>query len=466
MNQNRNASNQERNEAYQNVGRGNRSFQNRQSSNQNHPNLNPNYQNPVDLIRHQRYRQHQEPEENIYERLDNDEDEIEDVEVVRNENIVSVQNAVDNHTYERIDDRSVYRSGLQNRNNFYIANNLPGHNVLNEFDARNFSHYDQPRNLYLEPMRNIRSQFCPYQIGRLGRNCFSTENIAYASYRRYIYQGSRNCSCQVCRHLCQQCFNIQDRWRYQDPGNAAAFGNSRNYIYQVARSCKCSFCRGEFAYSRFPMNSNRLAESLRRECQCRDPGSCPRCLSLNSIYIGRYDQSVNNPIYGNPTIYIGRIDKSYGSGLNSLMAGGVSLNAENTSTSNSTSSSSSNPVNSGSNDPGPSTGRSTASPNVPSTSATSIYPVNNAVNRHHTCDDSCIRNQGNMNSGVCQFLGRCERTECQHAGRLSLHWWFVNKWLPSWVTQNADRNNTERNLEANPKIEEPPEQQDSDSEDP
>ncbi|XP_033230534.1 uncharacterized protein LOC117181705 [Belonocnema kinseyi] len=472
MNQNRNASNQERDDAYQNVGRGNRSFQNRQNGNQNHPNLNPNYQNPVDLIRnYQRYRQQQEPEENIYERLDND-DENDDVEVLRNENLASLQNSSDNHTYERIDDRSVYRAGPQNRNNLPIANNLPGPNVLNEIEARNFSHYDQPRNLYLESARTLRSQFCPYQLGRLARNCFSTENITYASYRRYVYQVGRNCSCPVCRHLCHQCFNMHDRLRYQDPGNSATLGSSRNYIYQVARSCKCTFCRGEFPYSRFPINSNRLVESLRRECECRDPGNCPRCLSSNSaIYIGRFDQSVNNPIYGNPTIYIGRAERSCASGLNSLASGGVSANADSASasasTSGSNSTSSSNPVavSSASNESTSSSARATASQNVPSSSAASVYPVNNAVNRHHICDDSCIRNQGNLNSGVCQFLERCERAECQHAGRLSLHWWFVNKWLPSWVTQNADRN-SERNVESNPKIEEPPEQPDSDSEDP
>ena len=361
----------------------------------------------------------------------------------------------------------MYRVGPHNRNNFHIVNNLPGPNVLNKIEARNFGHYDQPRNLYLESTRNIRSQFCPYQLGRLGRNCFSTENISYASYRRYVHQVGRNCSCQVCRHLCHQCFNIQDRLRYPDPGNAGTFGNSRNYIYQVARSCRCTFCRGEFTYSRFPVNSNRFVESLRRECQCRDPGNCPQCLSINSgIYIGRLDQSVNNPIYGNTTIYIGRVDRSCVSGLNSLASGGVSLNSDTVSASPSSSSSNSVAVSSASNDPSTSTGRSIANQNIPSTSVASDYPVNNAVNRHHTCDDSCIRNQGNLNSGVCQFLGRCERADCQHAGRLPLHWWFVNKWLPSWVTQNADRNNTERNVEPNPKIEEPPDPQDSDSEDP
>lgn len=435
MNQNR-GQNQEWEDVYQNVRRG-RNFQNRSGCcNPNHPNLNPNYQNPVDLVRTPG-RQH-EPEENIYERLDNDEDESDNVEVGSDENLERFQNSIDNHTYERINNRPWYR---------------------NYIESRDLSQYDQPRNFYFEASRNMRSQFCPYRMNRLGRNCFSTENIAIASYRRHIYQSGRNCTCPFCRHLCHQCFNLHDRLRYQDSGHTVSFANSRHYIYQVSRNCRCSFCRGDSPCSRFPLSSNRIEEYLRRECQCRDPVNCT-CgnrffsNSNSAIYVGRLDfeQLMNTHLYASPSIYIGRMERSLVANL--TVSSGSSSNASTESSGSSGNASAYNELRSAMNRP--------LSQNNPSTSS---------VRCQHTCDDSCIRNQGgSVSANVCQFLGRCERTDCQHGGRVSVHWWFINKWLPSWGFQNSDRSadrSTERNTETFQGEGGPSEQQqDSDSEEP
>ncbi|XP_024939156.1 uncharacterized protein LOC112494110 [Cephus cinctus] len=470
MNQNRNASNQDRgDEGYQNTGRVHRLYQNRPLG-QNHPNLNPNYQNPVDLIRnYNRDRQlQQEPEENIYERLDDDDDEVVVSERNLPNNFANCRSE-DNHTYERIDNRFWYRGGINNsRNNNSHNPHVPGPSALHDLDSRNFGQYDQPRNVYLDASRGISSQQCLSRLGRLGRNCFSTENIASTSNRRYIYQLGHNCMCQFCRHLdaryiCHYCHTMHDRLRYQDAGNTGTIGNSRHYIYQVSRNCRCAFCRGESPYARFPINSARLSESFRRDCHCRNSANCTcrnRFLSSSNpaIYIGRIDraaiaQTVNNPLYANPTIYVGRIERSCVAGLNNLAAGSNSTDSSASTLNPSTSNSNGDPCTSG-------TSRSIASTSGnPSTSNASVCPVNRSAERQHTCDDSCIRNPTGNSAGVYQFLGRCEKADCQH-GRVSVHWWFVNKWLSPWMPQNSDRN-----PEPVPKEEESREEQESDNDD-
>ncbi|KYM98569.1 Ring canal kelch like protein [Cyphomyrmex costatus] len=394
MNQGR--SNQEREDGYQNVGHISRAFQNRPNSTlQIHPNLNPNYQNPIDLIRNYNRRlqqpqqqQQQEPEENIYERLDNDDDEDDD------------------ENYSRLNS-NIYQSSLN----------------------------------------------------RLGRNCFSTENIAYASTKR-SHPIVHNCTCPYCRnmdarYICHHCYYLYNRLRYQDTAN------SRHYVYQVSRNCRCPFCRGEYSYTKF--SALRAAELLKIECHCRNPTNCI-CRSkassdFNSTIFGRYmdwinrtGQSVNNPLYA--MVHVGRMDRASVSGHGN--------------TSNSR-----NPPN----DPGPSTSgnatssarfnesssssvlRSVFAPGA-STSSAPICSISRYVEHQHTCDDSCIRSQSGSLTGICQFLGRCERTECNH-GRLSVHWWFVNKWLPLWNSHNLDRN-----VDGAPSVDEVSrEQRESDSDD-
>lgn len=394
QNQNQNRNHVDRDENYQNVGRGHRVYAGR--ANQNlppHPNLNPNYQNPVDFIpndhgvanrrsNQERDRRHYEPEENIYERLD---------EVGRDYN----------HTYERIDDRAWYR-----RARYRAGPQSAGPSGGNDLDAnRSFGHYNEaPRDVYVDA-RRITGPSC---LSRLGRNCFSTENIASASNRRYVYQLGHNCTCQFCRHLdarsvCQYCNNFHDRLRHQEAGNLA--GNSRHYIYQLSRSCRCAFCRDDYSpYARFPVNL-RLSDSFRRECHCRNPGSCScrnRFLSYSNpaIYIGRIDRAVNNPLYANPAAY-------------AQNRGGAAEPSPSTS---------GNPAGNLTNNPSP------------SGSGGVNCPANRSTDRQHVCDDSCIRNH-NV-GGIYQVLGRCERADCHH-GRISVHWVFVNKWLPSWGAQDS-----------------------------
>lgn len=450
MNQGRN--NQEREDGYQNAGHAaSRAFpQNRPSNNtlQIHPNLNPNYQNPIDLVRNYRrlQQQQQEPEENIYERLDNDDDEDnnENAEVPRNEPLAqNNQNNGDNHTYERIHERISCSSRTHCH---YYKYHVPAHSFLNDVEGtRNANQYDQPRHIYIDYSR-LSSNFHQSSLNRLGRNCFSTENIAYASTRRSAHPFAYNCTCPYCRHadvryICHHCNNLHNRLRYQDATN------SRHYVYQVSRNCRCPFCRGEYSYAKLPMNALRAAELFKMECcHCRNPANCTcrgKILSdsNSAIYIGRYldwinrtGQSVNNPLYA--MIHVGRMDRA------SMLPGHG--NASN----------SGNPPSGA--DPGPSTSSNAASntrfgesnpssilrsvfaPGA-STSNASICPVNRYVERQHTCDDSCIRSQSGNLAGICQLLGRCERTECNH-GRLSVHWWFVNKWLPLWNSHNLDRN--------------------------
>ncbi|KOX72522.1 hypothetical protein WN51_03116 [Melipona quadrifasciata] len=385
MNQNRN---QERDDSYQNISRGSRGFQNRPGGSvQLHSNLNPNYQNPVDVVHnYNRNRQLQEPEENIYERLDNDDDDDENIE-----------------------------NNSENR------------------------------------------------LGRLGRNCFSTENIAYASTGRAIYSLGYNCMCSFCRHidtryLCHHCHNLHNRLRYQD-GFA---NNSRHYIYQLPRNCRCPFCRGEYSYVKVPVTSCRPTESLRMECHCRNPNNCscrgkvlPNSNSTAQFskyldWIGRGSPSVNNPLYA--TVHIGRPcvsalgNTTGGNSSNSVDPG---ASTSNMSTSNALSN----------NEPSTSSNiRSIFSSHNPS--HPSVCSANRSTERQHTCDDSCIRNQSGSATGICQFLGRCERAECNH-GRLSVHWWFVNRWLPTWNPHYFDRN-----MDTVPPMEEESrEQQESDSDD-
>ncbi|KOC65623.1 hypothetical protein WH47_01658 [Habropoda laboriosa] len=387
MNQNRN--NQERDDTYQNIGHGSRGFQNRPGGSvQVHPNLNPNYQNPVDLVHnYNRNRQPQEPEENIYERLDNDDDD-----------------------------------GEHNENN--------GEN----------------------------------RLGRLGRNCFSTENIAYASTGRAIYPLGSNCTRSFCRHLdprylCHHCHNLHNRLRHQD-GFAS---NSRHYIYQLPRNCRCPVCRGEYSYVKLPVMPCRPTESLRMECHCRNPNNCscrckvlPNCNSSAQFnryldWISRGSPSVNNPLYA--TVHIGRPSVS---ALGNTTGGGNLSNSIDPGASTSNMSAPTSTVN-----------ESSASSNVRlmfplhnPTSRASVCPTNRSTERQHTCDDSCIRNQSGSVTGICQFLGRCERAECNH-GRLSVHWWFINRWLPPWNHHYFDRNiDTVSSME-----EEPREQHETDSDD-
>lgn len=449
MNQGRN--NQEREDSYQNVNHVSRAFQNRASNApQVHPNLNPNYQNPIDLIRNYNRRpqqqQQQEPEENIYERLDNedDEDDDENAEVPRNEPLApNNQGNADNHTYERIDERiSCSNSSRAAHCRYYKYHGL-NHSLLNDVDgARNANQYDQPRHIYIDYSR-LSGNFYQNPLSRLGRNCFSTENIAYASTRRSVQPLVYNCTCPYCRHVdtryvCHHCHNLHNKLRYQD--NA---GNSRHYVYQVARNCRCPFCRGEYPYMKLPANALRAAEFLKMECCHRNPAGCT-CRgkipldSSSAINFGRYldwinrtGQSVNNPLYA--MIHLGRMDRASILGYGNASSSGSQPTAVDPGPSTSSGAS-----NARFNDPNSSSILRSVFASGASTSNASICPMNRYVERQHTCDDSCIRNQSGS-LGICQLLGRCERTECNH-GRLSVHWWFVNKWLPLWNSHSLDRN--------------------------
>lgn len=461
-----NRNNQERDDSYQNVGRGSRGFQNRPGGSiQMHSNLNPNYQNPVDLVHnYNRNRQLQEPEENIYERLDNDDDDNTEnnSEVAHNESTVqNNQNNVDDHTYERIDDRYSYSSRTYPRCYKYHILNHYVPNFLNEMESRN--QYDQPRQFYLDSSR-LSNQFCQNRLGRLGRNCFSTENIAYASTGRAIYPLGYNCMCSFCRHidtryLCHHCHNLHNRLRYQD-GFAS---NSRHYIYQLPRNCRCPFCRGEYSYIKLPVTSCRPTESLRMECHCRNPNNCTcrsKVLSNSNSaaqfskyldWISRGSPSVNNPLYA--TVHIGRPCVS---ALGSTSSAGNSSSSADPGASTSNMSVPAPTIN----EPSTSSNiRSIFSSHNSSTSHPSVCSANRSTERQHTCDDSCIRNQSGSVTGICQFLGRCERAECNHS-RLSVHWWFVNRWLPAWNPH------FDRNMDTVPPMEEESrEQQESDSDD-
>ncbi|CAK9810820.1 hypothetical protein ANTPLA_LOCUS6686 [Anthophora plagiata] len=465
MNQNRN--NQERDDTYQNISHGSRGFQNRPGGSvQVHPNLNPNYQNPVDLVHnYNRNRQQQEPEENIYERLDNDDDDGENAEnnseVVRNEPLAqNNQNNVDDHTYERIDDR--YSCGGRTYSRCYKYHILNHYipNFLNDMESRN--QYDQSRQLYLDSSR-LSNQFCQNRLGRLGRNCFSTENIAYASTGRAIYPLGHNCACSFCRHLdtryvCHHCHNLHNRLRHQDGFTS----NSRHYIYQLPRNCRCPFCRGEYSYVKLPVMPYRPTESLRMECHCRNPNNCscrskvlPNCNSSTQFsryldWISRGSPSVNNPLYA--TVHIGRPCVS---ALGNTTGGGNLSNSIDPGASTSNMSAPTSTVNESS----ASNVRLMFPPHNLASHA-SVCPTNRSTERQHTCDDSCIRNQSGSVTGICQFLGRCERAECNHS-RLSVHWWFINRWLPPWNPHYSDRNmDTVSSME-----EEPREQHETDSDD-
>lgn len=467
MNQGRNNQENRENGVYQNLPHGSRRFQNRHPNNtvQIYQNLNPSYSN-IDLIYNynraglqlqqqqqpqqqqpQQPQQQHEPEENIYERLDNDDDE-DDAnvhDVPRNEALAQNNPGNADHMYERINERISCSGGTHCRGyKYHGLNHVSAHSFLNDVEgARNASQYDQLRHIYLDYSR-LSSNLCQSSLSRLGRNCFSTENIAYASTRRSVHPLYNNCTCLYCRHVdakyfCHHCHNLYNRLRYQD-----AATTSRHYVYQLARNCGCPFCRGEYSYTKFPSNAPRAAELFRMECcHCRNPANC-NCRNKilsdanSAIYIGRYldwisraGQSVNNPLYA--TIHVGRIDRASMSGTGNTPNSG-------------------NPSNMA--DPGPSTSnnatsrlndsnsssilRSVFTPGA-STSNASICPVNRYVERQHTCDDSCIRSQSGSFAGICQFLGRCERTECNH-GRFFVHWWFVNKWLPLWNSHHLDRN--------------------------
>lgn len=464
MNQNRN---QEREEGYQNASRAVRNYQNRVGAVvQAHPNLNPNYQNPVDLVRnYNRARQHQEPEENIYERLDNDDDDDEhnegehNAEGGRNDPSINQNNqnpGHDDHIYERIDDRSSCRKCAYSRFKYQRLNFISAGHFLNEIDPRNFNQYDQPRHVYLDSSR-MGNQFCQSRLGRLGRNCFSSENLAYASTKRPAYGHGYTCSCPFCRHLdsryvCHHHQSLHNRLRYQDPTNVV-----RPYIYQSSRNCRCPFCRGDYGYAKLSGTSNNRSpgESSRgKESHYRNPSGCvcrnkTMPSSSSAMQVGRYvdwlnrvgGSSVNNPLYA--TIQIGRIDRSCAgpSGTSSASSSNNPEGVPSTSSGGSTEAGTSSNL------------RSIFASTSYNTSGTSapVCPVNRSSERQHTCDDSCIRNQNF--AGICQFLGRCERAECNH-GRLSVHWWFVNRWF-----------NPERNTENAPVDVEPRERQESDSDD-
>ncbi|KYM82976.1 hypothetical protein ALC53_06543 [Atta colombica] len=444
MNQGRS---QERDDSYQNAGHISRAFQNRPNSMlQIHPNLNPNYQNPIDLIRNYNRRlqqsqqqQQQEPEENIYECLDNDDDDDDDddenVEIPQNESLVqNNQDNMDNHMYERIDERISCSSGAHCHYKYH----LPTHNFLSDVEnARNVNPYNQPRHIYIDYSR-LNSNIYQSSLNRLGRNCFSTENIAYAS-TKHFHPIMYNCTCPYCRNMdpryvCHHCYYLYNKLQYQDTAN------SRHYVYQISRNCRCPFCRGEYSYTKFPVL--RAAELLKIECHCRNLANCI-CRSkassdFNSTIIGRYldwinrtGQSVNNPLYA--MIHVGRMDRSSVPGHGNISNSRNPPNNPGPSTSgNATSNARFNESNSSS------VLRSVFVPGASTTSAP-IYSISRYVEHQHTCDDSCIRSQSGSLTGISQFLGRCERTECNH-GRLSVHWWFVNKWLPLWNSHNFDRN--------------------------
>nr|XP_033340712.1 uncharacterized protein LOC117228817 [Megalopta genalis] len=462
MNQNR--SNQERDDNYQNTGRNARGFQNRLGGlAQGYSNLNPNYQNPIDLVHnYNRNRQPHESEENIYERLDNDDDDENNEnngEASRNEPIA--QNNQDDHMYERIDDRYSCSGRIYSRcYKYHILNHIAIPNFLYDMESRNSSQYDQPRQIYLDS--RLSSQCCQNRLDRLGRNCFSTENIAHTSTGRTIYPLGYNCMCSFCRHLdprylCHHCHNLHNRSRYQD-GPA---GNSRHVIYQLPRNCRCPFCRGEYSYVKLPVTSCRPPEFWRMECYCRNPSNCScrskvlsNCNSTTQVgkyldWIDRAGPSVNNPLYA--TIHIGRPCVSPAGNL----AAGSSVDPGPSTSGASTSAAAANEPSTSSNI------RPIFSSHNPSTSRGSVCSANRSTaKRQHTCDDSCIRNQSGGIAGICQFFGRCERAECNH-GRLSVHWWYVNKWLLPWSPHIFDRN-----VDAVPAMEEESRNQhDSDSDD-
>ncbi|XP_031830800.1 uncharacterized protein LOC116426251 [Nomia melanderi] len=444
MNQNR--SNQERDDNYQNTSRNSRGFQNRPGGSvQGYPNLNPNYQNPVDLVHnYNRNRQPQESEENIYERLDNDDDDENNEnngEASRNEPIAqNNQNNVDDHMYERIDDRYSCSSRMY-------------------YKTRNSNPYDQPRQIYLDS--RLSNQFCQSRLDRLGRNCFSTENIAHASTGRTIYPLGYNCMCSFCRHLdprylCHHCHNMHNRLRYHD-GLAS---NSRHVICQLPRNCRCPFCRGEYSYVKLPVTSCRPPELWRMECYCRNPSNCScrskilsNCNSTTQFgkyldWINRAGPSVNNPLYA--TIHIGRPCVS---AVGNLASGSGGEPVASTSGASGSAAATNEPSTS-------SNVRSIFSSHNSSTSRASVCSANRSTERQHTCDDSCIRNQSGSITGICQFFSRCERAECNH-NRLSVHWWYVNKWLLLWNPHIFDRN-----MDAVPVMEEESRNQhDSDSDD-
>lgn len=334
-------------------------------------------------------------------------------------------------------------------------------NFLNDVEPRN--QYDQPRQFYVDSSR-LSSQFCQNRLGRLGRNCFSTENIAYASTGRAIYPLGYNCTCSFCRHLdtrwCHHCHILHNRLRYQDGFSS----NSRHYIYQLPRNCRCPFCRGEYSYVKLPVTPCRPTDSLRMECHCRNSSNCScRSKVLSSSnpaaqfcryidWVSRGSPSVNNPLYA--TVHIGRTCVS---ALGNAASAGNMSNSIDPGASTSNASTSASAVN----EPSTSSNiRPIFVPNNHSTSHATLCTTNRTTERQHTCDDSCIRNQSGGITGVCQFLGRCERAECNH-GRFFVHWWFVNRWLPPWNPHYFDRNvDTVPSME-----EEPQEQQASDSDD-
>lgn len=458
---------------YRNVGRNARGIyqNNRPPNNQQvQGHLNPNYQRPIDFVRNNNNRQ--EPEENIYERLDNDEDNARDNEPDNND-----PDPQEDHMYERIDDGPWWRGAANPHNNNYQRPN----------DDRNVNQYDRPRN---------QDRACLDRLSWLGRNCFSTENIANASTNsRYVYHLGATCLCPFCRHsdarnFCQYYHNLRDRLRNYDGnyGESLAAASRQYAAYQGARRCSCAFCRGDALYAKFPIAASRLAgEASRNPVGNRMCRSGIISDSNSAIYFGRLERdgvgdSVNNPLYASPTFYIGRIerpqcpagrsgsppsnDNSQAEGIPPAPAApkppttssdSRAIYAVPSTSTGITHEAPTTTVRSIFSSFAPSTSRVTG--NQPSTSNNSgpIIPVNRIIGRQHTCDDSCIRNRVGNVAGVCQFLGRSDRSD--YHGRVSVHWWFVNKWLPQWGLQNSERNN-----DANPKDEEPRQRNSSDTE--
>ncbi|KAK0179087.1 hypothetical protein PV327_007910 [Microctonus hyperodae] len=492
MNRNQERCQQQQQQQQNNRVYNNRIYQNRQQ------NLNQHYQNPdfLRIIRElNRNRELQEHEENIYERLDSDDDDDDnDVNnIIVDNNFEEInesdRNEINNgdHTYERIDNRPWYRGNINSRaNNCNGTNNFSAASSSSSTSSAiiwNTNRYDTPRDFYLSNNDCFNNRF----VG-LSRNCFSTDNVALATNGRYVYHVGHNCMCQFCTrlpfiryHICQRCNSFHDRLRCYDSGNPtdSLSGNTRHYIYQVSRSCRCSYCRGEYSFPRFPISASRLVDSLRRgDCQCRNSTNCScrnRMFSSSNsaIYIGRigFVQSVNNPLYANPTIYVGRLERPSCSASSINQEGGaiasgssgadVNINEPSTSSaSQSIANTSSTP--SVTADAGPSVEQRINS--NPGPSNVLVLPINNIVDRQHTCDDSCIRNHPNnvsVGGGLCQFVNRTERSECHSSGaaggRISYHWWFVNRWLPPWGSQN------ERNSDSAPRVEEPRDPPGSDS---
>lgn len=320
-------------------------------------NVNPNYQNPIDLIRHydnnrpRPRRQDQDIEENIYERLDEDEDDAEEhenVELVmpQNNNV----NRNNDHTYERISQSHYY--------------------------------YDRPR------------QFRTFDIvGRLGRNCFSSDNIAcvssFPTFVKSIYNSNNYCGRQ--HYVCHRCCH-NNRSRY--------FIDPRNYqTYQPSRNCNCLFCRRQFsAYVKLHLAESSKRKDYQQYRQHRNFINCHFCakkLSQRTSTINRnvdwVESGLDNPLYA--TIRISRI--------NNL----IDTNAPSTSNG--------------------------------SSSSASVCQLNRHLpkRRRHTCDDSCIRNSSGNAVAMCERGADCNR------GRLHfVHWWFLNKWLPSWNSIYSERN--------------------------